>query len=184
MRPFCQKFSGENCSQSSKMIDHSGLSLSPVEVFRISKETRRLNVKEHWFTCSVITQNTQQFGPVIFHLVWEVLLNQLPVTYFSTAQSFSHIAQSTQTILPWSVQNFITILQLKWILWKHNLHEISVQVSEGHSILQQPPGLNVINNIPTLFQTIAWRRPGDKPLSETMMILVANAYMRHSASMS
>ena len=27
-----------------------------------------------------------------------------------------------------------------------------------------------INNIPTLFQIMAWRRPGDKPLSETMMV--------------
>ena len=27
-----------------------------------------------------------------------------------------------------------------------------------------------INNIPTLIQVIAWRRPGDKPLSEPMMV--------------
>ena len=27
-----------------------------------------------------------------------------------------------------------------------------------------------INNIPTLFQVMAWRRPGDKPLSEPMMV--------------
>ena len=27
-----------------------------------------------------------------------------------------------------------------------------------------------INNIPALVQTVAWRRPGDKPLSEPMMI--------------
>ena len=27
-----------------------------------------------------------------------------------------------------------------------------------------------INNIPTLVQVIAWRRPGDKPLSEPMMV--------------
>ena len=26
-----------------------------------------------------------------------------------------------------------------------------------------------INNIPALVQTMAWRRPGDKPLSETML---------------
>ena len=29
-----------------------------------------------------------------------------------------------------------------------------------------------INNIPTLIQTMAWRRPGDKPLSEPMMIML------------
>ena len=27
-----------------------------------------------------------------------------------------------------------------------------------------------IDNIPTLFQLMAWRRPGDKPLSEAMMV--------------
>ena len=26
-----------------------------------------------------------------------------------------------------------------------------------------------VNNIPALFQIMAWRRPGDKPLSEIMM---------------
>ena len=31
-----------------------------------------------------------------------------------------------------------------------------------------PSGL--INNIPTLVQIMAWRRPGDKPLSEPMMV--------------
>ena len=28
-----------------------------------------------------------------------------------------------------------------------------------------------INNIPVLVQIMAWRRPGDKPLSETMMVI-------------
>ena len=41
-----------------------------------------------------------------------------------------------------------------------------------------------INNIPPLLQIRACRRPGDKPLSETMIALVTDAYMRHSASMS
>ena len=39
-----------------------------------------------------------------------------------------------------------------------------------------------INNIPALVQIMAWRRPGDKPLSEPMMF--TDAYIRHSASMS
>ena len=41
-----------------------------------------------------------------------------------------------------------------------------------------------INDIPTLVQIMAWRRPGDKPLSEPMMTQFNDAYMRHSASMS
>ena len=41
-----------------------------------------------------------------------------------------------------------------------------------------------INNIPALVQIMAWRRTGDKPLSEPMMIQFNDAYMRHSASLS
>ena len=41
-----------------------------------------------------------------------------------------------------------------------------------------------IDNIPALVQIMAWHRPSDKPLSEPMMVWLAAAYMRHSASMS
>ena len=40
-----------------------------------------------------------------------------------------------------------------------------------------------INNIPALAQMMAWRRTGDKPLSEPMMTQFNDAFMRHSASM-
>ena len=43
-------------------------------------------------------------------------------------------------------------------------------------------GKGQINNIPALVQIMDWRRPGDKPLSEPMMISLLT-YMRHSASM-
>ena len=41
-----------------------------------------------------------------------------------------------------------------------------------------------INNIPALVQIMPWRRPGDKPLSEPMIVSFTDTYMRHSASMS
>ena len=41
-----------------------------------------------------------------------------------------------------------------------------------------------INNIPAFVQIMAWRRTGDRPLSEPMMTQFNNAYMHHSASMS
>ena len=41
-----------------------------------------------------------------------------------------------------------------------------------------------INNIPALVQMMAWRRPGDKPLSEPMLVWFTDSYMRPSASMS
>ena len=39
------------------------------------------------------------------------------------------------------------------------------------------------NNIPALLQIMAWRQPGDKPLSEPMVVSLLT-HMRHSASMS
>ena len=41
-----------------------------------------------------------------------------------------------------------------------------------------------INNIRALVQIMAWRRTGDKPLSEPKMTQLNDAYMRHSASTS
>ena len=41
-----------------------------------------------------------------------------------------------------------------------------------------------INNIPALVKIMAWRRTGDKPLSEPVMAQFKDAYMRHSATMS
>ena len=42
-----------------------------------------------------------------------------------------------------------------------------------------------INNIPALVQIMAWRWPGDKPLSELMMVnLMTHICVSHSASMS
>ena len=41
-----------------------------------------------------------------------------------------------------------------------------------------------INNIPALVQIMAWRRTGDKSLSEPMMTQFNDAYMRSSASMN
>ena len=34
-----------------------------------------------------------------------------------------------------------------------------------------------------LVQVMAWRRKGDKPLSEAMLVYSTDTYMRHSASM-
>ena len=41
-----------------------------------------------------------------------------------------------------------------------------------------------IKNITALVQIMAWRLPGNKPLSEPMMFRFTSAYMRRSASMS
>ena len=53
----------------------------------------------------------------------------------------------------------------KWIFLNKN-----VWISINMSLEFFPRG--PINNIPTLVQVMAWRRPGDKPLSEPVMVRV------------
>ena len=42
----------------------------------------------------------------------------------------------------------------------------------------------LIDSMSALVQIMAWRRSGDKPLSEPMMVSLLTYYMRHSASMN
>ena len=52
---------------------------------------------------------------------------------------------------------------IKWIFFNEN-----VLILINNSLKFVPDG--PINNIPALVQIMAWRRPGDKPLSEPMMV--------------
>ena len=52
--------------------------------------------------------------------------------------------------------------------FKHIFVNENVRISINISLKSVPKGL--INNIPALVQMMAWRRPGDKPLSEPMMV--------------
>ena len=51
----------------------------------------------------------------------------------------------------------------KWVFLNENIW-ISIKISP--KFVPKGP----ISNIPVLVQIMAWRRPGDKPLSETMMV--------------
>ena len=66
---------------------------------------------------------------------------------------------------------------LKCIFLNENLW-ISIQIS----LTFVPKG--PINHNPALVQIMAWRRSGDKPFSDPMMVKFTDAYMRHSASIS
>ena len=52
-------------------------------------------------------------------------------------------------------------------------HRIPIQIS-----LKYIP-MSPIDNKAALVQVMAWRRTGDKPLSEPMMTRFSDAYMRH-----
>ena len=67
-------------------------------------------------------------------------------------------------------------------VFKCNFLNENVWIPIKNSLKFVPRG--PFNNIPALVQIMAWRRTGDKPLSEPMMIQFNDTYMRHSASMS
>ena len=70
------------------------------------------------------------------------------------------------TLTHWGRDKMAAILPddiFKWIFFNEN-----VWISINISLKVVPRG--PINNIPTLVQVMDWRRPGDKPLSEPMMV--------------
>ena len=58
----------------------------------------------------------------------------------------------------------------------------NVWISIKNSLNFVPKG--PIYNKPALFQVMAWRWTGDKPLLEAMMTQFIDAYMRHQGEMS
>ena len=62
-------------------------------------------------------------------------------------------------------------------IFKHILLNKNIRISIDSSLNFVPKGQ--INNIPALVKIMAWRRIGDKPLSEPMLTRFTDAYMRH-----
>ena len=65
-------------------------------------------------------------------------------------------------ITHWGWDKMAAIFQYIFLQWKHVIFFIKI------SLKFVPKGL--INNIPSLVQIMAWCRPGDKPLSEPVMV--------------
>ena len=90
-----------------------------------------------------------------------------------TTVSINHMADTaSQFSVVWWVLNTLRPRQngrhfpddiLKCILFNEN---VSIPIKISLKFVHEGP----INNIPALVQIMAWRRPGDKPLSEPMMI--------------
>ena len=85
------------------------------------------------------------------------------VVYALIDCEYSEMRNAVNTLRPRQVGRHFPDDILKWIFLNEDLWiliEISLKfVSRGP-----------INNIPALVQIMAWRRPGDKPLSEPMMV--------------
>ena len=108
-----------------------------------------------------------QWHLVMHHTYWSTLFEVMSWCLFSTRPLFNTF-RPRQNGRHFPDDIFICIFLTENVII---LIEISLKFVPKGSI----------NNIPTLFQIMAWRQQGDKPLSEPMMI---DAYMRHSASMS
>ena len=100
----------------------------------------------------------------------------------------NYIAHETMDVIiyPWISVNSLSPRQNRrhfaYDVFKCNFLNENVWIPIEISLKFVPKAL--INNIPALVQIMAWRRTGDKPLSEPMMTQFKDAYVCHSASMS
>ena len=109
---------------------------------------------------------------------WLVITRQQAITFFTFTNFEKDICcHIVNTLRPRQNGRHFPDDIFKYIFLNENLW-ISIKIS----LKFVPKG--PINNIPALVQVMAWRRPGDKPLSDPMMVKFTNAYMRHSASIS
>ena len=101
---------------------------------------------------------------------WPSLLAQMVIFRLHTISALTHWGRDKMdAILPDNIFKFIFLNANLWIVIK---------------ISQKFVPKGAMNNIPALVQVMAWHRPGDKPLSEPMMVKFTDAYMHHSALMS
>ena len=96
---------------------------------------------------------------------WSLLTNMDQMTSFRAADEISRniAAECFNTLRPRQNGRHFADDIFKCIFLNQNLW-IPIKIS----LKVVPKGL--INNIPPLVQIMAWRRPGDKPLSEPMMV--------------
>ena len=86
-----------------------------------------------------------------------------PDDSFYACNTIFNILQEINTLRPRQNSRHFPDDIFKWIFLNEN-----VWISINISLKFVPRG--PINNIPSLVQVMAWRRPGDKPLSEPMMV--------------
>ena len=118
------------------------------------------------YNCSVSLWNCS--NTMIVHVALCVLMTW----GFSTMVSVAHVLSSSQCVSTCLCVNTLRPRQqgrrfaddtFKLVFSNENVR-ISIKIS----LKFVPKG--PINNNPALVQIMAWRRPGDKPLSETMMV--------------
>ena len=134
------------------------------------------------------------------HYLKQCLLITRERLYHSPKDNFIRNAQDIYPWYEWEYYQFMittTFIRSQWVnilrprqngwhfpnnIFKRIFLNENVWISIKISLKFVPKG--PINNIPALVQIMAWRRPGDKPLFEPMMVSLLMHIWRHLASMS
>ena len=120
-----------------------GNSPGPVNSPHKGPVTRNVTI---WWGYHAITLTKQNTVDRV-HILWDIVYENSPLNTLRPRQNGRHFADDMFKCIFLNENVWIPI-------------EISLKfVSRGS-----------INNNPALFQIMAWRRPGDKPLSEPMMV--------------
>ena len=115
---------------------------------------------------SLTSPNVGQHGITVFPVNYTrgfVVLILLWVYYHVLLDSFSNAVLSFNTLRPRRTEQHFADEIFKRIFFNEN-----VWITIKNSLKFVPKG--PISNIPALVQIMAWRRPGDTPLSEPMLV--------------
>ena len=100
--------------------------------------------------------------------------------------SQAHPAGRSQKLPPEAEQTSEELTQLPWKKWQpfrrrhFQMHFHEWQIKISLKFIPKGP----IDNKSSFVEVMAWRRTGDKPLTEPMLTQFTDAYLRHSASVN
>ena len=121
-----------------------------------------IRLKFHWKMFTSVQFRIRPYWLEV--MAWCHQATNLSVVACNTDRNVStglHVWSSVNTLWPRQNGRHFPDDILKWIFLNEN-----VWISTKISFVPRGP----INNIPALVQMMAWRRPGDKPLSGPMMV--------------
>ena len=104
----------------------------------------------------------------VFHTAWETMIKSYTMTLTTTGKDETMNSQKTLHTLPlthWGRDKMAAIFQTTYSNAFSQMKTYELRSKFHCSFVPRGP----INNIPALIQITVWHRPGDKPLSESLM---------------
>ena len=112
--------------------------------------------------------NREILASNLFNCCKEVI-NAPPVPSISRC---IHIVYRHKNVSEYQWSNFIYNCMSTFLHYVHCKDALLDSSAPGGERCESLTRVDEINNIPTLVQIMAWRRPGNKPLSEPMMVIL------------